>query len=149
MAKPKKDKGKGKKRKDKQRKRAQQRKDAKKAKKPKKAQEPALEERAAPAEAATSGAEQRKVAVTTTSSAGSAARSDKTPKKIDSDDAVPASNAVRAEWARRVEAEYRSAAITQHLTLWLIQMGASPDLIPPSTARLGPVDRAVALARAH
>lgn len=41
----------------------------------------------------------------------------------------PASDAVRAEWARRVEAEYRSAAITQHLTLWLIQMGASPDLI--------------------
>lgn len=26
-------------------------------------------------------------------------------------------------------AEYRSAAITQHLTLWLIQLGASPDLI--------------------
>jgi hypothetical protein len=36
---------------------------------------------------------------------------------------------VRQEWARRVEAEYRSAAITQHLTLWLIQMAASPDLI--------------------
>jgi hypothetical protein len=28
-----------------------------------------------------------------------------------------------------VEAEYRSAAITQHLVLWLIQIGASPDLI--------------------
>jgi hypothetical protein len=28
-----------------------------------------------------------------------------------------------------VQAEYRSAAITQHLTLWLIQLGASPDLI--------------------
>jgi hypothetical protein len=28
-----------------------------------------------------------------------------------------------------VEAEYRSAAITQHLSLWLIQIGASPDLI--------------------
>lgn len=41
----------------------------------------------------------------------------------------PASDAVRAEWARRVHAEYRSAAITQHLTLWLIQMGASPDLV--------------------
>lgn len=40
-----------------------------------------------------------------------------------------ASDAVRREWLRRVEAEYRSAAITQHLTLWLIQMGASPDLI--------------------
>ncbi|AKT39283.1 uncharacterized protein CMC5_034310 [Chondromyces crocatus] len=36
---------------------------------------------------------------------------------------------MRLEWGRRVEAEYRSAAITQHLTLWLIQMGASPDLI--------------------
>ena len=46
-----------------------------------------------------------------------------------SDDEIPASNAVREEWARRVEAEYRSAAITQHLTLWLIQMAASPDLI--------------------
>jgi hypothetical protein len=46
-----------------------------------------------------------------------------------SDRKVPASDAVRAEWARRVEAEYRSAAITQHLTLWLIQIGASPDLI--------------------
>ncbi len=40
-----------------------------------------------------------------------------------------ASERVRTEWARRVEAEYRSAAITQHLTLWLIQIGASPDLI--------------------
>lgn len=28
-----------------------------------------------------------------------------------------------------MEAEYRSAAITQHLVLWLIQIGASPDLI--------------------
>jgi hypothetical protein len=35
----------------------------------------------------------------------------------------------RTEWLRRVEAEYRSAAITQHLTLWLIQIGASPDLV--------------------
>lgn len=37
--------------------------------------------------------------------------------------------AVRAEWLRRVEAEYRSAAITQHLGLWLIQIGAPPGLI--------------------
>lgn len=37
--------------------------------------------------------------------------------------------AVRREWLRRVEAEYRSAARTQHLTLWLIQIGASPDLV--------------------
>lgn len=44
--------------------------------------------------------------------------------------AVPEpTDAVRGEWLRRVEAEYRSAAITQHLTLWLIQMGASPDLV--------------------
>jgi hypothetical protein len=35
----------------------------------------------------------------------------------------------RYEWLRRVEAEYRSAATTQELTLWLIQIGASPDLI--------------------
>lgn len=40
-----------------------------------------------------------------------------------------ATDAVRGEWLRRVEAEYRSAAITQHLTLWLIQIGASPDLV--------------------
>lgn len=36
---------------------------------------------------------------------------------------------MRREWLRRVEAEYRSAARTQHLTLWLIQIGASPDLV--------------------
>src|SRR5262249_25155719 len=39
------------------------------------------------------------------------------------------SDAVRGEWLRRVEAEYGSAAITQHLTLWLMQIGASPDPI--------------------
>ena len=42
---------------------------------------------------------------------------------------IPASDRVRDEWLRRVEAEYRSAAIAQHLVLWLIQIGASPDLI--------------------
>lgn len=42
---------------------------------------------------------------------------------------TPASDRVRGEWLRRVEAEYRSSAITQHLGLWLIQVGASPDLI--------------------
>lgn len=42
---------------------------------------------------------------------------------------LEASNEVRSEWGRRVTAEYRSAAITHHLTLWLIQLGASPDLI--------------------
>ena len=38
-------------------------------------------------------------------------------------------NEVRAEWQRRVIAEYRSAAVTHHLILWYIQIGASPDLI--------------------
>ncbi len=41
----------------------------------------------------------------------------------------PASERVRVEWRRRTEAEYTSSAITQHLVLWLIQIGASPDLI--------------------
>lgn len=40
-----------------------------------------------------------------------------------------AGEAVRREWLRRVEAEYRSAALTHHFTHWLIQIGASPDLI--------------------
>ncbi len=33
------------------------------------------------------------------------------------------------EWLRRVEAEYRSTAIATHLALWLVQIGASPDLV--------------------
>lgn len=45
---------------------------------------------------------------------------------------VRASEEVRAEWLRRVHAEYTSAALTQHLGLWLIQIGASPDLIKAS-----------------
>ncbi len=40
-----------------------------------------------------------------------------------------ASDRVRAEWRNRIAAEYGSAAITQHFVLWLIQIGASPDLI--------------------
>jgi hypothetical protein len=40
-----------------------------------------------------------------------------------------ATDRVRTEWLRRVEAEYRSASIVQHLTLWLMQIGASPDLV--------------------
>lgn len=36
---------------------------------------------------------------------------------------------VRHEWGRRIEAEYRSAAHTQHFTLWLMQLGAPPDLL--------------------
>jgi hypothetical protein len=43
--------------------------------------------------------------------------------------AHPASDLVRQEWMNRIEAEYRSAAVTHHLVLWLIQIGASPDLI--------------------
>jgi len=41
---------------------------------------------------------------------------------------------VRAEWRARIAAEYTSAAITQHLTLWLIQAGAPPDLIEAGLA---------------
>jgi hypothetical protein len=41
----------------------------------------------------------------------------------------PASDRVRAEWRNRIAAEYGSAAITQHFVLWLLQIGASPDLI--------------------
>lgn len=40
-----------------------------------------------------------------------------------------ATDAVRREWSRRVEAEYRSSAHTQHLTLWLIQLAAPRELI--------------------
>jgi hypothetical protein len=41
----------------------------------------------------------------------------------------PASNRVRAEWRARIAAEYGSAAVTQHLVLWLIQAGGPPDVI--------------------
>lgn len=40
-----------------------------------------------------------------------------------------ATDAVRREWTRRIEAEYRSAACAQHLTLWLLQLGAPRELI--------------------
>ncbi|NRA33240.1 MAG: ferritin-like domain-containing protein [Polyangiaceae bacterium] len=40
-----------------------------------------------------------------------------------------ASEAVRAEWLHRVAAEYRSAALAQHLTLWLTQIAAPPELV--------------------
>lgn len=36
---------------------------------------------------------------------------------------------MRAEWRNRVEAEYRSAAMTAEMALWLIRVGASPDLV--------------------
>lgn len=42
---------------------------------------------------------------------------------------MAATERVQEEWRRRVEGEYRSAAFTQHLTLWLTQLAASPDLI--------------------
>lgn len=48
---------------------------------------------------------------------------------VRADEEVRASPRVRDEWLQRVEAEYRSCAAAQHLTLWLIQIGASPDLI--------------------
>lgn len=44
---------------------------------------------------------------------------------------------VRDEWAARIAAEYTSAAITQHLVLWLIQAGAPPDLIDEGLAIVG------------
>ena len=40
-----------------------------------------------------------------------------------------ASQRVREEWRRRVVAEYTSAAIAQEISLWLTQIGASPDLV--------------------
>ena len=43
--------------------------------------------------------------------------------------APAASDRVRGEWRARIAAEYGSAAITQHLVLWLIQVGAPPDVI--------------------
>lgn len=36
---------------------------------------------------------------------------------------------VQREWARRVEAEYRSAAITHHLTFWLLKLVAPFELV--------------------
>jgi hypothetical protein len=33
------------------------------------------------------------------------------------------------EWGRRVEAEYRSAALTAQLSHWLLQLSVSPDLV--------------------
>jgi hypothetical protein len=45
-----------------------------------------------------------------------------------------ATDRVRFEWRARIAAEYTSAAITQHLVLWLIQAGAPPDLIEAGLA---------------
>lgn len=42
---------------------------------------------------------------------------------------VPADRkAIQAEWRRRTEAEYSSAVLTQHLTLWLMQLVAPFEL---------------------
>ncbi|HEV7557506.1 MAG TPA: ferritin-like domain-containing protein [Kofleriaceae bacterium] len=41
---------------------------------------------------------------------------------------------VRLEWRARIAAEYASAAITQHLVLWLMQAGGPPDLIDAGLA---------------
>lgn len=49
-------------------------------------------------------------------------------------DVEVASERVREEWRARIAAEYTSAAITQHLVLWLIQAGAPPDLIDAGLA---------------
>jgi hypothetical protein len=45
-----------------------------------------------------------------------------------------ASEGVRREWLRRVEAEDRSVALTQHLGHWLIQIAAPPDLVTAALA---------------
>jgi hypothetical protein len=41
----------------------------------------------------------------------------------------PPSDLVRHAWKQRTEVEYRSAALTQETVLWLLQIGASPDLV--------------------
>lgn len=50
---------------------------------------------------------------------------------------LAATERVREEWRARIAAEYTSAAITQHLVLWLIQAGAPPDLIEAGLAIVG------------
>jgi len=42
--------------------------------------------------------------------------------------------AAQAEWARRIEAEYRSSALTHNLVLWLIQLGAPRELLDEGLA---------------
>ncbi len=46
-----------------------------------------------------------------------------------SEPARSCSELVCVEWSRRVAAEYQSSAITQHLILWLIQLGFPRELI--------------------
>ena len=42
---------------------------------------------------------------------------------------VRTADVVAAEWRRRTQSEYTSAAIAHQVTLWLIQVGGPPDLI--------------------
>jgi hypothetical protein len=51
--------------------------------------------------------------------------------------APAATERVRAEWRERIAAEYTSATITQHLVLWLMQVGAPPDLIDAGLVIVG------------
>jgi hypothetical protein len=61
--------------------------------------------------------------------AGGRRRAHRRGRRLTASPRPDATERVRREWLRRVEAEYRSAAITHHLVLWLIQIGASPDLV--------------------
>ena len=54
-----------------------------------------------------------------------------------SDVVAPPTDRVRAEWRARIAAEYTSATITQHLVLWLMQLGAPPDLLEAGIAIVG------------
>jgi hypothetical protein len=42
---------------------------------------------------------------------------------------APPTSLIADEWLRRVEAEYRSAALTQAFTLWLMQLGVPHELL--------------------
>ena len=50
---------------------------------------------------------------------------------------MSASALVQHEWRARIAAEYGSAAITQNLVLWMIQLGAPPDLLEAGLAIVG------------
>jgi hypothetical protein len=50
------------------------------------------------------------------------------------EDVTRASAQVLGEWRARVAAEYTSAAVTQHFVLWLMQLGAPPDLVDAGLA---------------
>ena len=67
-----------------------------------------------------------------------AARDVQPPASADGDvpEVTPpaATDRVRAEWRARIAAEYTSAALTQHLPLWLFQAAAPPDLIDAGLA---------------